>query len=79
MRHYRLEKRVSKLKTDSNKEYKYNRRNNLEIHWIPSNISDDILKKKAIQTFEGIGLSVTVNDIEDCLRFGKSGNSNIAG
>ena len=37
-----LESRISKLETDCNKQDQYNRRNNLEIHRIPSNIPDDI-------------------------------------
>ena len=53
----------------------YNRRNNLETHGIPSNISDDILEENIIQIFEGIDLSLTANDIEDCHRSGKSGNN----
>ena len=60
-----LESRISKLETDCNKQDQYNRRNNLEIHGIPSNISDDMLEEKVIQIFEGIGLSLTTNDIED--------------
>ena len=64
-----LERGISKLETDCNKHDQYNRRNNLEIHRIPSNISDDILEEKVIQIFEGIDLSVTVNDIEDLLSF----------
>ena len=35
-----LESIIYKLETDSNKQGQYNRRNNLEIHGIPSNISD---------------------------------------
>ena len=52
-----LESKISKLKTDCNKQHQYNRRNNLEIHGIPSNISDDMLDEKVIQIFEGIDLS----------------------
>ena len=73
-----LESRISKLETDCNKQDQYNKRNNLEIHGIPSNISDDMLKEKIIQIFEGIDLSVTTNDIEDCHGLGKSGNNTIA-
>ena len=72
-----LESRISKLETDCNKHDQYNRRNNLEIHGIPSNISDDMLEEKVIRTFEGIDLSLTANDIEDCQRLGKSGKNTI--
>ena len=46
--------------SDSNKHDQQNRANNLEIHGIPPNISDDILEEKVIQIFEGIDISVTV-------------------
>ena len=72
-----LESRVSKLGTDCNKQDQYNRRNNLEIHGIPSNISDDVLAEKVIQIFERIDLSLTANDIEDCHHLDKSGNNTI--
>ena len=44
---------------------------------IPSNISDDILEEKVIQSFQKIDISVTVNDIDDCNCLGKSGNNTI--
>ena len=65
-----LDCRISKLETDCNKQDQYNIRNNLEIQGIPSNISDDLLEEKVIQIFEGIDLSITANDIEDCHRLG---------
>ena len=55
----------------------YNRRNNLEIHGITSTKSGDSLAEKVIQIFEGIDISVTVNDFEDFHRLGKSGNNTI--
>ena len=73
-----LESRISKLETDCNKQDQYNRRNNLEIHGIPSNISDDVLEEKVMQIFEGIDLFLTTNDIEDCHHLGKSGNNTIS-
>ena len=72
-----LKSRISTLETDCNKQDQYNRRNNLEIHGIPSNISDDILEEKVIQIFEGIDVSLNANDIEDCHCLGKSGKNNI--
>ena len=59
-----LESRISKLETNCNKHDQYNRRNNLEIHRIPSNISDDMLEEKVTQIFEGTDFSLTANDIE---------------
>lgn len=55
----------------------YNRRNNLEIHGITSTKSGDSLAEKVIQIFEGIDISVTVNDFEDFHRLSKSGNNTI--
>ena len=49
-----LVSRISKLETNCNKQDQYNRRNDLEIHIIPCNISDDTFEEKVIQTFEGI-------------------------
>ena len=72
-----LESRISELETDSNKQDQHNRRNNLEIQKIPLNISDNILEVKVIQIFEGIDISVTVNDTEDSHHLGKSGNNTI--
>ena len=72
-----LKSRISKLETDCNKQDQYNRRNNLEIHRILSNISDNMLEEKVIQIFEGIDLSLTANDIEDCHHLGKSGKNTI--
>ena len=34
-----------------------------------------MLEEKVIQIFEGIDLSLTPNDIEDCHRLGKSGKN----
>ena len=68
-----LETRISKIEADCNKQDLYNSRNYLEIHGIPSNISDDILEQNVIQIFEGIDLSVTANYLEYCHRLGKSG------
>ena len=53
-----LNSRISKLKTDCNKQDQYNKRNNFEIHEIPSNISDDMIEEKVIQIFEVIDLSL---------------------
>ena len=72
-----LETSISKLEIDCNKQDQYIRRNNLEIHGIPSTLSGDMLEQKVIQIFEGIDISVTVNDIEDCYRLGKSNNNTI--
>ena len=36
-----------------------------------------MLEEKVIQIFEGIDLSLTVNDIKDCHRLGKSGKNTI--
>ena len=52
-----LESRISKLEADCHKQDQYNRRNNVEIPGIPSNISDDMLEENVIQIFEGIALS----------------------
>ena len=65
-----LDCRISKFETDYDKQDQYNTRNNLEIQRIPSTISDDLLEEKVIQIFEGIDLSITANDIEDCHRLG---------
>ena len=70
-----VESRISKLKTNFNKQDHYDRRNNFDIHKIPSNISDDMLEEKVIQIFEGIDLSLTANDIEDRHCLDKSGNN----
>ena len=72
-----LETSISKLEIDCNKQDQYSRRNNLEIQGIPSTMSGDMLEEKVIQIFEGINISVTVNDIEDCYRLGKSNNNTI--
>ena len=53
-----LNSRISKLKTDCNKQDQYNKRNNFEIHEIPSNISDDMIEEKVIQIFEVIDVSL---------------------
>ena len=52
-----LESRISRLEADCHKQDQYNRRNNVEIPGIPSNISDDMLEENVIQIFEGIALS----------------------
>ena len=53
-----LNSRISKLKTDCNKQDQYNKRNNFEIREIPSNISDDMIEEKVIQIFEVIDVSL---------------------
>ena len=60
------------LETDqkSNHLDLYNRRNNLIIHGIPVNVTDDELEGKVIDIFSCLGVEVKGSDIEECHRLG---------
>ena len=54
----------------------YNRRNNLEIQGIPTNITDDESEGKVIDIFSCLGIGVKGSDIEDCHILGQANPKN---
>ena len=66
----KLENRISQVESDLNKKDQYNRRNNIEIQGIPSDISDDSLENKVIEMLVEAHIVATKSDIEDCRRLG---------
>ena len=67
-----LEHKLSQSEAHINSLDQYNRRNNLEIQGIPSNVSDDALEDKVIDIFHSLNINMSKNDIEDCHRLGKA-------
>ena len=67
-----LETRLFDLEKASNKQDKYTRRNNLEIHGIPVDVKDEQLEQKIIDIFSHLNISISKPDIEDCHRLNKS-------
>ena len=66
-----LEYKLSQCQAHMNILDQYNRRNNLEIQGIPSNISDDALEDKVVDIFHSLNINVSKHDIEDYHRLGK--------
>ena len=71
----KLENRISELESDLNKKDQYNRRNNIEIQGIPSDIGDDSQEDKVIQMLAEVQIVATKCNIEDCHRLGKNGST----
>ena len=71
----KLENRISELESDLNKNNQYNRRNNIEIQGIPSEIGDDSLEDNVIEMLAKVQIVATKSDIEDCHRLGKNGST----
>ena len=71
----KLENRIYKLESDLNKKDQYNRRNNIEIQGIPSDINDNYLEDKVIEMFCEVDIVATKSDIEDCHRLGKNSDT----
>ena len=68
----KLENRISELESDLNKKDQYNRRNNIEIQGVPSNIGDDSIKDKVLEMLAEVHIVATKSDIEDCHRLGQN-------
>ena len=71
----KLENRISDLESDLNKKDQYNRRNNIEIQGILSEINHDFLEDKVIEMLGEVDIVATKSNIEDCHRLGKNGNT----
>ena len=71
----KLENRMSELESDLSKKDQYNRRNNIEVQGIPSDIGDDFLEDKVIEMLAEVQIMTTKPDIEDCHRLGKNGST----
>ena len=71
----KLETRISELESDLNKKDQYNRRNNIEIQGIPSDIGDNSTEDKVIELLAEAHIVATKSDIEDCHRLGKNGST----
>ena len=67
-----LQHKVIILETATNSLEQYDRRNNIEITGIPDNIEDKNLACSVIEVFKAANIQISLNDIEDCHRIGKS-------
>ena len=72
-----LEKKLHEVEISHNNLEQYTRRNNIEIQSIPSKIPDEKLEGKVTEIFGAMNIAITKNDVEDCLRLGKSSKSTI--
>ena len=73
----KLENRIYELESDLNKKDQYNRRNNIEIQGIPSDINDNFLEDKVIEMLGEVDIVATKSDIDDCHRLGKNSNTTV--
>ena len=64
----KLETRISELESDLNEKDQYNRRKNIEIQGILSDIGNDSLEDKVIELLAKAHIVATKSDIEDCHR-----------
>ena len=71
-----LEHKLSQSEAHVNDLDQYNRRNNLEIQGIPSNVSDDALEDKVVDISRSLNINLSKHDIEDCHRLGKADPKN---
>ena len=71
----KLENRISELESNLNKKDQSNRKNNIEIQGIPSEIGDDYLEHKVIEMLFEAHIVATISDIEDCHRLGNNGST----
>ena len=60
------------MESDLNKKDQHNRRNNIEILGVPSNIGDDSLKDKVIEMLAEVHIMATKSNVEDCHRLGQN-------
>ena len=67
------------LETDEKSSHldHYNRKNNLVIHDIPANVTDNELEGKVIDIFSCLGIEVKGTDTEDCYWLGLANPKNI--
>ena len=72
----KLEEQLLEPDQKNNHLDQYNRRNNLEIQGIPTNITDDESEGKVIDIFSCLGIGVKGSDIEDCHRLGYANPKN---
>ena len=72
----KLEEQLLEPDRKNNHLDQYNRRNNLEIQGIPTNITDDESEGKVIDIFSCLGIGVKGSDIEDCHRLGYANPKN---
>ena len=72
----KLEDQLLEIDQKSNNLDQYNRRNNLEIQGIPTNVTDDELEGKVTNIFSCLGIEVKGPDIEDCHRLGYANPKN---
>ena len=71
-----LEHKLSQSEAHINNLDQYNRRNNLEIQGISSNVSDDAFEDKVVGIFHSLNINLSKHDIEDCHRLGKADPKN---
>ena len=67
-----LQHKVIILGTATNSVEQYDRRNKIEITGIPDNIEDKNLGHSVFEAFKVADIQISLNDIEDCHRIGKS-------
>ena len=72
----KLEDHLLEIDQKSNHLDLYNRRNNLVIHGIPVNVTDDELEGKVIDIFSCLVIEVNGSDLEDCHRLGYANPKN---
>ena len=61
-----LENKLSYIEMAENRLEKYTRRNNTEIHGIPSTFHDSLLEDKVIDIFSQLNITISKSNIEDC-------------
>jgi len=73
-----LENELCSLKENLECNDQYNRRNNIEISGIPTEVADDVLEEKIIEIRRKTDVEISANDIEACHRLpSKKGNKKV--
>ena len=74
-----LEKKLYETELSFNRLDQYNRRNNIEIQGIPSNVADEdkfTTEDKFANAFKSLNIDIKKSDIEECHRLGKANLKN---
>ena len=70
------EMKLHETELSFNRLDQYNRRNNIEIQGIPSNVADEAIEDKVVNVFKSLNIDIKKSDIEGCHRLGKANPKN---
>ena len=71
-----LEAKLHETELSFNRFDQYDRRNNIEIQGIPSNVANEAIEDKVVNVFKLLNIDIMKSDIEGCHRIGKANPKN---